>query len=117
MAEFAITGKMTRGKAPQTTDTKWYPVYNKIGSCPVTKQKKLGTHQPTLFGRLSVCNCGWKHERNSNATASDTTTNTSASSVPTTTTTTTTTTIILQHQLLLPPFLNWLTLTYHSIYH
>lgn len=63
LREFAITGNLpSRGKAPRKEDKKWYPVYDAIRSCAVTKSKALGAGkaQPT-FLPPPKCTCGWIH--------------------------------------------------------
>ena len=36
MSDYALTGKLGRGGAPQKSDVKWHKVYEKISACPVT---------------------------------------------------------------------------------
>jgi hypothetical protein len=64
LRQFAITGNLpSRGKAPRKEDKKWYPVYDNICSCPLTKSKALGAGkaQPT-FLPPPKCTCGWIHQ-------------------------------------------------------
>lgn len=48
MSDYALTGKLGRGGAPQKSDVKWHKIYEKISACPVTEQlKALGYIQQT----------------------------------------------------------------------
>jgi len=69
MSDYALTGKLGRGGAPQKSDDKWHKVYEKISACPVTEQlKALGYIQQTFFSSKPKCNCGYNHEKKKNTT-------------------------------------------------
>jgi len=60
LSQFAITGKIGKGGAPQKTDTIYYTKYTNIRNCPMFRSG--AGKQATLWSSsVAGCNCGYKH--------------------------------------------------------